>query len=89
MATWKKSYPDHRNSKCKDPEAGTAGLPSPAVPILIYCEQLFGKWTITFPPQRAPPRVPLLSPYLILGVGKDASHGPLGCCFYGIFDGLV
>lgn len=48
MATWKKSYPDHRNSKCKDPEAGTADLPSPAVPILIHCEQLFGKWTITF-----------------------------------------
>lgn len=58
----RKSFPDQRSSKCKEPEAGRSDLPSLAVPILIHCEQLLSKWKSTLPPQRAPPRVPSPQP---------------------------
>lgn len=77
-ATWGKGFPGQRNNKCKDPEAGRSDLPSPAVPILIHCEQLPGK-SCSLP--RGLPGSPFLHLYLILGVGKMPAMGPLAAAF--------
>lgn len=66
--------------RCRDPEAGRAGGPA-----VLWARGW--AWQPQPLPRGPIPVPPLLSTYLILCVGKDASHGPLGGCFYSILDG--